>query len=165
MKTVLLFRHGKSDWNAPFGFDAERPLAERGISAAALMGRFITEAGVAPDLAVSSPAVRARTTLEIAAEAGGWDAPRRIEPAIYDGSAVTVAERIRETDNDVATLLLTGHQPTWSTLTSSLIGGGVISFPTAAVACIDLAITSWADAAPGRGELRWFVPPRILSDR
>ena len=165
MKTVLLLRHGKSDWNAPSGFDAERPLAPRGVRTAALMGRFITEAETAPDLAVTSPAVRARTTLQIAAKAGGWEAAQKIEPGIYGGSAATVAELVRATPDDVDTLLLTGHQPTWSILAGSLIGGGHLAFPTAAVACIDLGIASWQDAAEGRGELRWFVTPRILADR
>lgn len=162
MKTLLLLRHGKSDWDAPFGSDAERPLAKRGVKSAQLMGKFLTTAGVAPDLALTSPAVRARSTLELAAVAGGWEATRRIEAGLYDGSAVAITELVRRTPYDVGILLLTGHQPTWGTLTSQLIGGGRIAFPTAAVACIDLPVPRWQDVGPGRGELRWFIPPRLI---
>jgi len=43
MRTVILFRHGKSNWNAKYGLDFERPLAERGILASKKMGRYIAE--------------------------------------------------------------------------------------------------------------------------
>ena len=34
MKSILLFRHGKSDWNANYKEDHDRPLSKRGIIAA-----------------------------------------------------------------------------------------------------------------------------------
>ena len=33
MLSLILFRHGKSNWNAMYDKDYERPLAERGILA------------------------------------------------------------------------------------------------------------------------------------
>ena len=41
MKRLLVFRHGKSDWDADYGVDFERPLALRGQKAARTMGRFL----------------------------------------------------------------------------------------------------------------------------
>jgi phosphohistidine phosphatase len=57
MRSLILFRHGKSDWDAPYGSDHERPLAHRGKEAAICMGRMLSQAGQAPDLAVSSSAL------------------------------------------------------------------------------------------------------------
>ena len=72
MKTIILFRHGKSDWDAPSGSDHERPLAARGRKAADAMGRFLSEKGEVPELAIASSAVRARDTLDRAVRAGEW---------------------------------------------------------------------------------------------
>ena len=41
MKTVLILRHGKSDWSAPYTTDFERPLAKRGLKDAPRMGEVL----------------------------------------------------------------------------------------------------------------------------
>jgi len=54
VKTILLLRHGKSDWDVDYGGDHERPLNERGRSAAALVGRYLSSLEQVPDLVVTS---------------------------------------------------------------------------------------------------------------
>ena len=61
MPELLIMRHAKSDWGVGLASDRERPLAPRGVKAAKRMGKFLTKANAAPDLILSSPAVRART--------------------------------------------------------------------------------------------------------
>ena len=51
MKTLLLLRHGKSNWDAQYQLDHDRPLAKRGRKAAALMGRYLSALDEAPDVA------------------------------------------------------------------------------------------------------------------
>jgi phosphohistidine phosphatase len=71
-RSLLALRHAKSDWSAGYGPDRDRPLAPRGVTAARLIGRFVTAAGLEPDLVLSSPAERARATAGLAVAAGGW---------------------------------------------------------------------------------------------
>ena len=66
MAELLLMRPGKSDWSASFENDGRRPLSSRGRNAAETMGRVLTAAGKAPDFILSSPAVRAHSTAEMA---------------------------------------------------------------------------------------------------
>jgi phosphohistidine phosphatase len=162
MKTLLVMRHAKSDWGAAIGDDHERPLARRGVKAARRMGRFIADEGVAPDLVISSTAVRARITAELAAEAGDWGCPIITTEAFYASDAESVLERVGETEAGVERLLIAGHEPTSSALVTWLIGGGRVRLPTAAVACLDLPHGGWADLAPGTCELRWLVTPKML---
>jgi phosphohistidine phosphatase len=162
MPDLLLFRHGKSDWDAPFGFDRERPLAGRGVRAARTMGRVLTLAHEAPDLVLTSPAVRARTTAELAAEAGEWAAPIVEVDAFYGAGAETVIEALRDAAGDAGRVLAVGHEPTWSHTASLLIGGGSIRVVTGAVAAVE--ITTWAGLAPGCGRLRWMLVPRLFTD-
>ena len=162
MKTLFVMRHAKSDWGVAFGDDHERPLARRGVKAARRMGRFLTDAGAAPQLVVSSTAVRALTTAELAAEAGDWGCPIVTTRKLYASDVESVLERVGKTRTGVERLLIAGHEPTWSTLVAWLIGGGQVRMPTAAVACLDLPHGEWTDLAPGTCELRWLMTPRML---
>lgn len=162
MKTILLLRHGKSDWDADYGADHDRPLADRGQKGARKMGRFVTTARVVPDRALTSSAVRARETLAIAAEAGGWSGPARVTDALYEASPEAVLDQIRSEPDSAETVIVVGHEPAWSGLVSLLIGGGRIEMKTASLARVDVEVASWADVAPGRGSLAFLLPPAAL---
>ena len=165
MKTLLVMRHAKSDWNSASGGDHERPLARRGIKAAGRMGKFLAESEVSPDLVLSSTAVRALSTAELSAEAGEWGCEIVTSRDLYASDPDRVLEIIRAIDNDVNRLLISGHEPTWSSLVSWLIGGETVGMPTAAVACLDLPHGEWMDLAPGTCELRWLVTPKMLKGK
>ena len=164
MKTIILFRHGKSDWKADYDEDHERPLAKRGDKAARRMGEFLARSGQVPERILSSSAVRARETVRLATESGGWTCPVTIEPLLYAASPGDVLDRIRTEPDDVASLMLAGHEPAWSELASALTGGGALRFPTAAMARIDMDAESWSEVETGRGELIWFIVPRLLKN-
>ena len=162
MKTILLLRHGKSDWDADYDGDHERPLAVRGQKGARKMGRFVTTARLVPDRAITSSAVRARETLATAAEAGGWTGPARVTPALYEAGAEGVLAEIQAEPDDADTVVVVGHEPTWSRLVSLLIGGGRVEMKTAAVAQVDVEVDRWAAVTAGRGTLALLLPPGAL---
>jgi phosphohistidine phosphatase len=162
MRELLVMRHAKSSWDSGAEEDRQRPLTDRGRSAAALLGRFLTASDHAPDLVLCSPAARARETAEIAAVGGEWECPLEFLEDFYGGDPESVIEALREVPEEQNRVLLVGHEPTWSQLVARLVGGGSVAMPTAAVACITLADSRWSDVAPGRGELAWLVPPRLL---
>ena len=162
MRTLLVMRHGKSEWGEPGLSDHDRPLAPRGLAAAARIGSFLTAAGLEPELILSSTALRAVGTAEHAAKAGGWGS--RIVPvaALYASEPGRVLEVLRETAPEIGRLLVTGHEPTSSQLVSLLMGGGRLRMPTAAVACLFLEHGDWADLAAGSCILRWLMVPKAL---
>ena len=162
MRGLILFRHGKSDWDAPYSTDHERPLANRGKEAARCMGRLLSQTGQVPDLAVSSSALRARETLQLAAQAGRWHCPMRIESALYEHSARDVLAWVKALEDNPECLLLTGHEPTWSELAGQLIGQALIKVPTGAMLRIEFEVEDWQTIEAGQGELRWLVPPKLV---
>ncbi len=164
MKTLIIFRHGKSDWGADYPGDHSRPIAKRGRRAASVMGRFLALTGQLPDRVISSSARRAHETVELAHAAGGWECEIEIDDSFYEANVGIVLGRIRREPDTTEVLLISGHEPTWSELVSSLSGGGQVRFPTAAMARVDLDIHQWGAVAPGRGRLIWLIPPRLLSD-
>lgn len=163
MKTLLLLRHAKSDWDAEYGDDHARPLAARGQKAARRMGRLLAVAGPRPDVVVTSTATRARETLERAAAAGGWaDVVVHPTDALYEASPEGLLAVVRALPDEAETALLVGHEPTFSTAVGRLIGAGAVAMPTAALATVEVEVERWADVAFGAGTLCGLVTPKVL---
>ena len=150
-------RHAKSDWDADYGSDHERPLNQRGVRSARLMGRVLAADSRQPDLVVTSTAVRARSTAALAKEAGQWQSDILLEPNLY-GTGVDAAVQVASTAPDVDRLMLVGHQPTWSILVSVLTGDRV-EMKTATVAVIDFEIGDWSRLSSARGAIAGTYQP------
>lgn len=162
MKQLLVFRHGKSDWSADYDSDHDRPLARRGRQAARTMGKFLRSIDEAPDLVVSSTALRARSSAELAIEAAGWGCRLELVEGLYDASPESVVALLNGLSDDPERLMLVGHQPTLSALVALLVAGGLMRFPTAALARVDCERESWSEVRAGDGTLRWLVTPKLL---
>jgi phosphohistidine phosphatase len=161
MLQLVLMRHGKSDWDASYGADHDRPLAERGVRSARLMGRMLTEAGQSPDLVISSTATRANRTAHLAAEAGGWGCDIVTDRSIYGGSTRAVRESVRRNAGSNQRLLVVGHEPTWSSLVFELVGARV-EMKTASVAGVGLMIEEWEALDEAIGWLDYLIHPRMF---
>jgi phosphohistidine phosphatase len=157
MRTLLLMRHAKSDWEADYGPDHDRPLNKRGTNSARLMGRVLAARGLVPDLIISSTATRARTTAELAMEAGGWDAELCLDPALYESGPQGVLEASASAP-EVSRLMLVGHQPTWSMVAQRLTGEPV-EMKTATVAVIEFDLDSWSALPGASGTLVGLLNP------
>jgi len=163
MPQLLIMRHAKSDWGAGCSDDVDRPLAKRGVKAAKRMGRMLTRIELIPELVLTSPAVRARSTAELAVDAGGWEAPIAVIPSFYGGSWADVVGGVIDMGSSAERLLIVGHEPTWSDLVSVLSGGGRVAMPTAAVACLTLDGSGWSRLGPECARLEWLVTPRMIN--
>jgi phosphohistidine phosphatase len=70
---------------------------------------------------------------------------------------------IRGCDSSIDRVLLAGHEPNWSLLLGGLVGGATVKFPTAAMARVDMDVTSWSKVEFGGGSLIWLVTPKLLA--
>lgn len=135
MRTLIVVRHGKSDW-AGDEPDRERPLARRGLRQMPESATWIAEHHPRVDLAVVSPARRARQTWELVAEALGPDAPEVvIDERVYAAYGRDLTALVRALPAAATTVALVGHNPGLEELVSELTGVGV-EMPTSAVAVI-----------------------------
>ena len=168
MRRLMLLRHAKSDWSKGTP-DLERPLAVRGREAAPRMGAYLKAESLLPDLALVSPALRARQTWDLVRPSLGAVEERR-EPRIYEAPASRLLDVVREVAAGVRTLLMIGHNPGFQELAKLLVGHGdryalarlVQKFPTAGLAVIDIDAEHWGAAAPRGGRLDRFVTPKSL---
>ena len=151
MSTLILLRHGKSDWSGGEP-DHLRPLARRGRRQVPVAGRWLADNVGVIDLAVVSPAVRARETWRLAAAELGVTPPVREDDRVYAGSAGSLLGVVRELPADVKTVVLVGHNPGIEDLAARLTGRSV-PMPTSALAVIDLP-GPWTGAGDTVAELR-----------
>lgn len=169
MRRLILLRHTKSDW-PPGMVDHDRPLATRGRRAAPLLGRWLIGNGYVPDRVIVSTAERTRETWALARAGQTQLPPGDSEPRIYEAPPWQLLNVIRETGDDVATLLLVGHNTGIEDLAAGLIAAGPEDqrrrlsrkYPTGGLAIIDCAAHSWRDVGAGSGTLVAFIVPRDL---
>jgi|ERR1044071_595013 phosphohistidine phosphatase len=162
MKKLLLLRHAKSSWEDTSLPDFERPLNERGLRAAPLVGKFMREQKIRPDLVICSPAKRTRETIALVLEAAGIEPEVRYDERIYEASVTSLLEIISQIEDDKAEVMLVGHNPGFENLLERLTNES-IRMPTATLACIALNAERWREAAPNGGQLERFVKAKELA--
>jgi phosphohistidine phosphatase len=125
------------------------------------MGKFLAGRDLLPDLIVSSPAERAKQTVELFMMASGYDGETHFEQGIYNAYIGDLVAVVQGLPDAVERAMLVGHNPGFEMLVEQLCGGDV-RMPTAAIAYIKLPVTSWADVGRETGELQWLVTPKLL---
>ncbi len=159
MPNLMIMRHGKSDWDAGARDDHSRPLSPRGVAAAERMGEVIRDLGIIPDLVISSTAVRARATAELARITGGWPSRLVLDDDLYGASPRGTLEVVARHGGDCERVMVVGHEPTWSMLIKA-VTGGTCAMRTAAVADIEMHTTGWDTATSSSGTLVSLLQPR-----
>ena len=158
MSTLVLLRHGKSDWSGGEP-DHLRPLARRGQRQVPEAGRWLADNVGVIDLAIVSAAERTRETWRLAAAELDVPPPVREDVRVYAASARSLIGVLREVPGEVSTVVLVGHNPGIEDLVASLTGR-VVPMPTSALAVIDLP-GLWSELGDAAAELRaQGRPPR-----
>ena len=171
-RRLILLRHAKSSWDDPALPDHDRPLANRGIKAAAAIRRFMRAEKLVPDLVLVSSARRTQQTLDAVKF---WDPPPAVEvkQALYLAGPEQMLELLAGVPGDVWCVLLIGHNPGMQELAVLLAKASTNpdrpkmvhrmadAFPTGALAEFTLA-EPWSNIRPGTGKLVRFVCPRDL---
>lgn len=152
MKTLILARHAKSSWKNASLEDHERPLNNRGLRDAPMMARRLRDAGLRPDLIVSSTARRALDTAATLAQGLGYPL-ERLEPRaqLYACTPRTWLDCIAELPEECATVIIVGHNPEITEVARQLSGLDIDNVPTCGILRLDYGIERWrmlADAVP-----------------
>ena len=165
MKTLFLVRHAKSSWENPGLSDKERPLNPRGERDAPRMGKRLAARNVKPDILISSPALRARSTsIKIAAEIAYPEADIQINDQLYFEGTSGMLDVIHGLDPTIRTAMLFGHNPTMTDLVNDLAGTDIDNVPTCGIAEIKFDVDTWEAVVEGKGEMELFDYPKRVDD-
>jgi phosphohistidine phosphatase len=171
MREILLLRHAKAVLGQAAGGDRDRDLAPRGVANASLIGRFIEEHGLAPDLALCSSARRTRRTWQLVAAELGHPSPVEDVDALYLASPEQMLRLLRGQDDRHRRLMLVGHNPGLHALALGLIAGGdplprqqlAAKLPTGALVHLAFELEHWEGLRPASGQIRALIRPRDLA--
>jgi phosphohistidine phosphatase len=160
VKRLLLLRHASAASGRP---DAARPLDGRGRVEAERIGRRIATLGPAPEAALSSPARRARETLEAVLPALDPTPVPRLEDALYLASPRSILAVVGALAPTLASVLVVAHNPGLEDLARELAQGAVAAdaalhralrggLPPATLVALELDTDDWEalECAPAR---------------
>jgi|SRR5436190_15587640 len=174
MRRLMLWRHAKTETDAPSGQDHDRRLDERGRRDAAEMGSWIGRHPPFPDLVLVSTAVRAQQTWDLAwlAMKDRIAAPRvELLDELYGAEPTQLLKIVRLAEAQAPKqIMLVGHNPGMHELAMMLAGSGdkparkaiEDNLPTAGLAILDFDTDDWTDIGFRRGNLSRFVSPKLL---
>ena len=162
MLTLYLLRHAKSSLADDSMRDFERPLANRGREACAVIGELIEEKGIDFDLVLVSTAVRTRETIELVKERAKFHSEVRYDERIYEAAMSELLEVLSQVDDDRKSVLLVGHNPGVEDLLA-LLTGEHVHVATATFAGIKMNASSWSANLVNNGTLEWIVSPKELA--
>ena len=169
-RSLTLVRHAKAE-HLPDKPDHDRELSPRGLKDALAIGVWLGDPShaVALELVLCSTSERARQTLDGICAGGAFAKDTRFDERIYNASAATLLEVLREVPDSVFAVLMIGHAPSIPVLATSLAhndSGSTdvtdrlsLGFPTSGLAVLGFD-GPWAALAPERACLRDFVVPR-----
>jgi phosphohistidine phosphatase len=151
-RTLVLLRHAKAETPGEMP-DFDRTLTDRGRADAVAAGAWLAGRNLVPGLVLCSPAVRTRQTWHgVAVGLAGGGPEVRHEPGLYDGGRTEVVDLLRAVPDEVATVLVVGHNPTMSDLSLLLDADGpdpgVIGLKTCGLA-VHRTDGSWSATEPG----------------
>ncbi len=144
MKTLLLLRHAKSSWKQPELHDHDRPLNKRGKKEAPKVGSYLKENDLVPDMILTSTARRAQDTARAVAEETGFEKPIDMHQDLYLSDKACYLDILRCLPDEAQRVLLVGHNPEMEEVLT-LLTDVTTHLPTAALAQIDLPISSWQE--------------------
>lgn len=156
MKKLIIIRHAKSSWDDPYLDDHQRPLAERGLRDSPRMGQRLKRENIFPDRMISSNAARAKATALIIAEQLHF-AKEKIEftRKLYHASANSILALVSNTEDDINTLFIFGHNPGFNDLID-LLGGEIDNLPTCGQYAFKFDTNSWSQVSKKNAQT-WFV--------
>jgi phosphohistidine phosphatase len=157
LKTLLLIRHAKSDWNSHASSDFERPLNDRGKKDAPVMAHRLLDKKIKIDAFITSPAKRAKKTASIFAEAYNEDKGKIIfKEELYAAPEETFSEVIKRIDDKFDSIAIFSHNPGITDFANSLTDVRIDNIPTCGIFAIRINTKNWSGFKDAAKEF-WFA--------
>ncbi len=166
MKTLLLTRHAKTEQLRvqDTKTDFERQLKPRGYRDVGLVVSDMLRRHIRPALLISSTAERAKQTTAIFAKRLAMDEQEIVfEQFLYDGYTTSdLFTYLAQYQHKYESIMIVGHNPEIEEIAASLTGCRDLVFPTTGTMAISYPVNNWSDIQASKGQIEWFITPKIL---
>ncbi len=143
-KQLFIVRHGQSSWDLVNISDIDRPLKERGINYGYLMAEKILAKTLNPEKIISSPANRALHTSTIFARVLSYPYQNiEINENIYFADKNTMLALINQVHYQFESLMVFGHNPTFTDLANHFLNQSIDNIPTTGVVWLKFETNEW----------------------
>jgi phosphohistidine phosphatase len=157
MKKLLLIRHAKATHESGY-VDFDRPLKQSGMQDSVLMATLLKGQLQIPQIIITSPALRTKTTAEIFANHFKLSAPAE-DKRIYEASENTWVKVINSLPDEYDFIGIVGHNPGISQILYYLTSQ-LKEMPTCAVAIVTFENDTWQSISEEDGKLVHFDSPK-----
>jgi phosphohistidine phosphatase len=163
-KRLILIRHAKSSWDAPFD-DHSRTLNNRGRASATALGSYLKMRGDCPDGIYCSDAARTIETTECIVAAMGTTPTIHHLNRMYNASPAALWNVLRKAEGEVVALV--SHNPGVAFFAEDAVDKApdhprFMDYPTCATLVCDFPTNDWAEAVSHSGQVVVFVVPKDL---
>ena len=159
MLPLYFLRHADAEPFSPEG-DAQRALTMKGVAQAKRVGEFCSRVGIAPAAILHSPYRRTTETAEIIGRHLGI----KLTPAKFLACGlqpVAAFDELHARRASNGALMLVGHEPDFSDLIGTLIGGGAVP-ARILVKKASLTLVEVDELRTGGGQLVFALPVKLL---
>jgi phosphohistidine phosphatase len=144
MKTLLLLRAGLSNPHASPADDLHRPITRRGRMDALRIGAIIQARELFPELILTSPALRARQTIEMIREKSDYIGEILAIEGLYHADRSGLLDIIGHLPDNLQRVMIVAHSPGLKQVLT-LLTGWEKSLPAAGLAYLAIPIRTWRE--------------------
>ena len=163
MKLLTLIRHGKSSWDDYSLSDHERPLLLVGKNRTHKVAEYLKKKKFKVDMIISSTAVRAYETSKIVSEVIGFDSEKIVKSkTLYHASEHDIYNELFAIPNEINSVLLFGHNPTFTDFVNIFLDKEIYNLPTSGLVSIIFKTNSWEDIVSAKHKVNFSVTPKEL---
>ncbi|MEC7084833.1 MAG: histidine phosphatase family protein [Bacteroidota bacterium] len=139
-----MVRHAKSSWDLDVP-DRERPISDRGVRDATLVGKELNKYKLNIEQVFSSPAKRTfDTSLLMVAELGLSNEEIQIEEKLYDFHGAQVLNFVSKLPDKLNTVMSFGHNYSCTYIAQMLGNFSKSNIPTATAVIFRFDVSSWS---------------------
>lgn len=161
---LYLVRHAQSAEKQVNQNDFGRELTSAGVKQSLLIGGYLLQQQIMPDVIMTSTAERARMTASMIADALKTDTEKIIlQEDLYEASTRTFFQFLTQLEDHLHHVMCVAHNPVVTYLAEYLTGAEVGDMVPGGLAIIKFNIQSWKEVSQGNGELENYVTPEMLT--
>lgn len=144
-KDLYIVRHGKAVSDYFRISDIDRPLKEKGIVDSINMANRLLSKNIIPEKVISSSAVRAFHSASIYCKTFEISIEKiQIVDNFYLSGTSTFLEEISNTNNDIKSLIIFGHNPGFTDLANYFLSNSIDNIPTSGIVGIRFNTNTWS---------------------
>jgi len=161
MKKLIFVRHGRAEEQSSSVTDFERSLTNKGKSVSEQMALILKEKETKPVVLVTSPAFRAYETAIVFARILGYDPDKIIlKNTLYTHATLkSFAEILEEISDDTDSVILFGHNPSFTEIPDRLSRSGIDFLPKSGIVCVSFKTDTWKGIVREKGTIEYFLKP------